>query len=305
MLPQIPVIRIADAQKLPLPTYADSVGTCMILRSAESKSIKIAPQRYEIFTTGFAMALPIGMEAQIRSLKESTLNGITVLNAPLTLDASDRAEIKICIYNASQESVIIKPNDPIALMVFALALRVQWNDKTPSIVEKIHKKQVENEQQIEADAERRKFAEEMVANMLVQDTPVSENEKLTDIEELKEENIFNEVTTEPLNEIQEKDIQSIAEDISHSEEIDEKPLTEGGIEPPAILTQIAEETSQNDFQIIKPVERNVNYEEENDVLSNISTDNPLLDEPVAPPAILEEFERIENSFDVHQTEDKV
>ena len=301
MLPQIPVIRIADAQKLPLPTYADGVGTCMILRSAESKSIKIAPQRYEIFTTGFAMALPIGMEAQIRSLKESTLNGITVLNAPLTLDASDRAEIKICIYNASQESVIIKPNDPIALMVFALALRVQWNDQTPSIVEKIHKKQVENEQQIEADTERRKVAEEMVANMLVQDTPVSENKKLTDIEELKEESIFNEIMTEPLNETQEKDIQSVAEDISLSEGIDEKHQLEEGMEPPAILTQIAEEISQNDFQI----ERNVNYEEENDVLSNISIDSPLLDEPVAPPAILEEFEKIENSFDVYQTEDKV
>ena len=74
MLPQIPVIRLADAQKIPLPAYAESVGTCMILRANED-GIKIDPNCSEIFSTGIVLALPIGMEAQVRSLKESTQTG--------------------------------------------------------------------------------------------------------------------------------------------------------------------------------------------------------------------------------------
>ncbi|MBO5998022.1 MAG: hypothetical protein J6P93_05815 [Alphaproteobacteria bacterium] len=128
MLPQVPIIRVTDSQKVPMPSYTDGIGTCMILRSNEMKSIKIAPKSYDTFSTGFAIALPIGMEAQIRSLKESTENGIIVLNAPATIDASDRKEIRVCVYNASSESVIIKQGDPIAMMVFSMALRVQWTD---------------------------------------------------------------------------------------------------------------------------------------------------------------------------------
>ena len=127
MLPQIPVIRLADAQKMPLPSYADAVGTCMVLRS-NTDGIKIDPNCSEIFSTGLVLALPIGMEAQIRSLKDSTNTGVIVLNAPLTIDASDRTEVKIRLFNASQESVIIKKGDPIALMVFSLAFRANWQD---------------------------------------------------------------------------------------------------------------------------------------------------------------------------------
>lgn len=128
MLPQVPIIRVTDSEKIPLPSYYDGVGTCVTLRSNEVKSIKIAPQHFETFSTGFAIALPMGMEAQVRSLKESTESGVIVLNAPATIDASDRKEIKVCIFNASQESVIIKQGDPIALMVFSMALRIRWVD---------------------------------------------------------------------------------------------------------------------------------------------------------------------------------
>ena len=148
MLPQVPIIRVTDSEKIPMPSYSDGIGTCVTLRSNEMKSIKIAPRHYEVFSTGFAIALPMGMEAQIRSLKESTKTGVIVLNAPATIDASDRKEIKVCIYNASQESVIIKQGDPIAMMVFSLALRVQWANLTQK-----ENREIQNDEAAQSEAQ--------------------------------------------------------------------------------------------------------------------------------------------------------
>lgn len=277
MLPQIPVVRIADAQKLPLPTYADGIGTSMILRSAEAKSVKIAPQHYEIFSTGLAIALPVGMEAQIRSLKESTQNGIIVLNAPVTIDASDRAEIKVCIYNASSESVIIKPYDPIALMVFALVLRVDWHDLTPQIVEKIHQSQVKNEQEIVLKEERKKQADEIVASMVIENTPEETPQEISSADALSNENTFNEVTSpEPKRETTE--VQSIIEDV----------------------TEIKEEQIEDETSLITPVERVEETREETETVLTATIPESVINEPVAPPAILAEFEKIENDFDSYQ-----
>jgi dUTP pyrophosphatase len=277
MLPQIPVVRIADAQKLPLPTYADGIGTSMILRSAEAKSVKIAPQHYEIFSTGLAIALPVGMEAQIRSLKESTQNGIIVLNAPVTIDASDRAEIKVCVYNASSESVIIKPYDPIALMVFALVLRVDWHDLTPQIVEKIHLTQAKNEQEIVLKEERKKQADEIVASMIIENTPEETNEESTSADVLSDENTFNEVTA-PEQETRPTETPSIIEDVAG----------------------IPEEKIEEEKSVITPVEIIEETHEETESVMPPSIPETVINEPIAPPAILAEFEKIENDFVPYQ-----
>ena len=279
MLPQIPVVRIADAQKLPLPTYADGIGTSMILRSAEAQSIKIAPQHYEIFSTGLAVALPVGMEAQIRSLKTSTVNGVIVLNAPVTIDASDRAEIKVCVYNASSESVIIKPFDPIALMVFSLVLRIDWHDLTPQIVEKIHQTKVKNEQQIVLKEERKKQADEIVASMIVENTP---EETTPPADVLIEENTFNEITA-PEQTNEEASPSNIQEEIV--EEVNE----------------IIETSPQEEVPTITPIEPVEETQQQTEPVLPPSLPETIVNEPVAPPAILAEFEKIENDFDVYQT----
>ena len=226
MLPQVPIIRVTDSEKVPMPSYSDGVGTCVTLRSNEMKSIKIAPQHFEVFSTGFAIALPMGMEAQIRSLKESTKTGVIVLNAPATIDASDRKEIKVCIYNASQESFIIKQGDPIALMVFSLALRVQWTYLT----------QNGNEIQNNAGAQTQ------------------------------------------------TDDQSFV------------PLREYTINTPKTTSQQPNEQVDdlNAKDIIQPIIRpDATEQTENDIISD---ENPLAEDPVPPPDILEEFEKIESDF---------
>lgn len=198
MLPQIPVVRITDSQKIPLPTYADGVGTCMLLRSHQTNAVKIAPQHFEIFSTGFAMALPIGMEAQIRSLKESTKTGVIVLNAPVTIDASDRGEIKVCVFNASQTSVIIKPNEPIALMVFSLALRVEWQDMTQRVVSKIRQTQAENNEQIRIEKAQKQDLENQITQELGRQTT---NDVMPSVEQLRQEGTTSQVFDTPAQEI--------------------------------------------------------------------------------------------------------
>lgn len=132
MLPKIPIVRLSNSVGLPLPAYTDSVGTSMLLFAANSEVVKIDSGNFASIPTGFACALPLGMEAQVRSLKDSGKNGVVVLNAPLTFDASDREEITVSLFNASGQAAMIKRGQPIALLVFAPAVRVLWDNKTPN-----------------------------------------------------------------------------------------------------------------------------------------------------------------------------
>ena len=104
----------------------------MLLFAANSEVVKIDSGSFASIPTGFACALPLGMEAQVRSLKDSGKNGVVVLNAPLTFDASDRQEIMVSLFNASGQAAMIKRGQPIALLVFAPAVRVLWDNKTPN-----------------------------------------------------------------------------------------------------------------------------------------------------------------------------
>ena len=132
MLPKIPIVRLSNSVGLPFPSYTDSVGTSMLLFAANSEVVKIDSGNFATIPTGFACALPLGMEAQVRSLKDSGKTGVVVLNAPLTFDASDREEIMVCLFNASGQAAMIKRGQPIALMVFAPAVRILWDNKTPN-----------------------------------------------------------------------------------------------------------------------------------------------------------------------------
>lgn len=149
MLPQIPIVRITEAKSISLPRYPDGIGTSMVLTSSGSETIKINPHHFEVFKTGLAIALPVGIEAQIRSLKNTGETGVIVLGAPVTLDASDRKEITVTLYNASSDAVVVKHGEPIALLVFSPVLRVEWQDMTGGIISRI-KRQADRQAAVEA-----------------------------------------------------------------------------------------------------------------------------------------------------------
>lgn len=99
-----------------LPKYAHKEDAGMDIFSLEEKVI--APMEWEQIRTGFAMELPHGYEAQVRSKSGLALkNGLFVLNSPATLDENYRGEISVIIMNVSKEKYVVEKHQKIAQMI--------------------------------------------------------------------------------------------------------------------------------------------------------------------------------------------
>lgn len=119
----VQIMRLAHGADLALPSYATMGAAGMDLRSAESLTIK--PRERALVATGIAVALPHGFEAQVRPRSGLAVkHGVTVLNAPGTIDCDYRGEIKVPLINHGDEDFIIARGDRIAQMVIAPALQV-------------------------------------------------------------------------------------------------------------------------------------------------------------------------------------
>jgi dUTP pyrophosphatase len=103
---------------LPLPSYATEHAAGLDLRAALTEPMTLAPGERAVVPTGLRIALPPGLEAQIRPRSGLALNhGIILPNAPGTIDADYRGEIKIIIMNLGHEPFVIRRGDRIAQMV--------------------------------------------------------------------------------------------------------------------------------------------------------------------------------------------
>lgn len=113
-----------EIQMLPhargIPSYATEHSAGMDLMAAVVGDIILQPMERILVPTGFIMALPEGYEAQIRPRSGLAYkNGVTVLNAPGTIDADYRGEVKVLLINLGNEPFIIVPGQRIAQMVIA------------------------------------------------------------------------------------------------------------------------------------------------------------------------------------------
>jgi dUTP pyrophosphatase len=125
----VKILRLANGADLPLPSYATVGAAGMDLRSAESLTIK--PGARALVATGIAIALPEKIEAQVRPRSGLAVkHGITVLNAPGTIDWDYRGEIKVPLINLGQEDFVIAKGDRIAQMVFAKVEVVQLEESS-------------------------------------------------------------------------------------------------------------------------------------------------------------------------------
>jgi dUTP pyrophosphatase len=89
--------------------------------------IELAPRSRQAVPTGIAIALPDGIEAQIRSRSGLAANhGISVLNSPGTIDSDFRGEIKVILYNASDVPFLIRSGDRIAQLIIAPVLKAEF-----------------------------------------------------------------------------------------------------------------------------------------------------------------------------------
>ena len=112
-----------------LPAYATQASSGMDLRAHLDKPLELKPLERALIPTGLAIALPAGYEAEIRPRSGLAAEfGITVLNAPGTIDADYRGEIKVILINLGAAPCEIKDGDRIAQMVFKETVRIAWRE---------------------------------------------------------------------------------------------------------------------------------------------------------------------------------
>lgn len=113
-------VEIINKSNHPLPHYATEGSAGCDLRANLSENVVLKPLERKLIDTGIFIALPIGMEAQIRPRSGMAYKeGITVLNSPGTIDADYRGEVKVLLVNLSAVEATIQNGDRIAQMVIA------------------------------------------------------------------------------------------------------------------------------------------------------------------------------------------
>lgn len=122
-------INIVNKSPHPLPQYESEASAGMDLRAFTEDKITLKPLERTLVKTGLFIELPQGYEAQIRPRSGlAAKHGITVLNAPGTIDADYRGEIGVILINLSNEEYTIKNGDRIAQMVISHHGRAIWNE---------------------------------------------------------------------------------------------------------------------------------------------------------------------------------
>ena len=125
----VAVRRLPHGADLRLPGYATEASAGMDLLAAIEREVVLAPGGRAAVPTGLAIALPEGCEAQIRPRSGLALeHGLTVLNAPGTIDADYRGEIKVILANLGGGDFTVTRGMRIAQLVVALVGRVDWRE---------------------------------------------------------------------------------------------------------------------------------------------------------------------------------
>lgn len=120
-------VRIIKTSHHALPAYATPLSAGMDLRANLESPLDLQPLERCLVPTGLRIALPPGMEAQVRPRSGLALKkGITVLNSPGTIDADYRGEICVILVNLSNEPFRIEDGERIAQLVIARHEQVDW-----------------------------------------------------------------------------------------------------------------------------------------------------------------------------------
>ena len=118
-------IRIINKGKHPLPSYATTHSAGMDLRANLDAPVVLAPGQRALIPTGLYLELPEGTEAQVRPRSGLAFkHGVTVINAPGTIDADYRGEVGVLLINHGQEPFEVKDGERVAQLVVSRYLRV-------------------------------------------------------------------------------------------------------------------------------------------------------------------------------------
>jgi dUTP pyrophosphatase len=123
----IRVRREPGCEDLPLPAYQTDGASGMDLLAAVEGTVTIEPGAWSLIATGIRIAVPEGMEAQVRPRSGLALrNGIGILNAPGTVDSDYRGVVSVILFNFGKEPFHIRRGDRIAQLVVQRTLRAEW-----------------------------------------------------------------------------------------------------------------------------------------------------------------------------------
>lgn len=122
-------VQIINKSKHQIPAYETEGSAGMDLRANLTEAITLKPLERAIIKTGLYIALPQGYEAQVRPRSGlAAKKGITVLNAPGTVDADYRGEIGVILVNLSNDDFIVNDGERVAQLVIAKHERVNWQE---------------------------------------------------------------------------------------------------------------------------------------------------------------------------------
>lgn len=120
-------VKIVNRSHHPLPAYQTAQSAGMDLRANLTEPLTLAPMERVLVPTGLHIALPAGYEAQVRPRSGLALkHGISVLNAPGTIDADYRGEIGVILANLSTTPFVINDGERIAQLVIARYEQTEW-----------------------------------------------------------------------------------------------------------------------------------------------------------------------------------
>ncbi len=123
----VKILREGRAKEFPLPEYATASAAGADLRSAED--MLLLPGERAGVGTGIRIELPAGYEAQVRPRSGLAIrHGVTVLNAPGTIDSDYRGEVRVLLINLGKDPFSIVAGDRIAQLVVAPVTRVEWSE---------------------------------------------------------------------------------------------------------------------------------------------------------------------------------
>lgn len=130
-MPTVSVKRLPNGADLPLPTYQTEGAAGLDLMAAVAEPMVLKPLERQMVPTGIAIALPEGYEAQVRPRSGlAAKHGISIVNAPGTVDADYRGEIKVLLVNLSNEPFTIDRGERIAQMVIAPVVQAKLVEVT-------------------------------------------------------------------------------------------------------------------------------------------------------------------------------
>jgi dUTP diphosphatase len=126
---RVVIKRLPHGRGLTLPAYETPLAAGLDLPAALDEPLSVAPRQIVMVPTGLALAIPPGFEGQVRPRSGLAIKkGLTVVNAPGTIDADYRGEVKVGLINLGSEPVLIQRGDRVAQLIIAPVVQAELEE---------------------------------------------------------------------------------------------------------------------------------------------------------------------------------